>query len=304
MRRKYIVPLTAMAVVIPIVGFMTAQAQTTRDAERDPDRLAIDRLTRNMIQAFDDRNAAAIAACWTEDGEFIQNDGEPIRGRARIQEGYAEFFAALKGRPKLEIQSDGVRFPSKDMGVAEVTLRLKNDDGEVRASGRQTIVAVREAGLWKVAMIREWDRDVAADVGLEALEWLVGTWHAAMPDREATITYTWDENKAFIRGNFTVKEGAKIIQSGTETIGMDHSAGAIRSWVFQSDGGFGGGVWTGGGGKWSVDAHGVRADGSRLTATILYVRVDPDALTWQAVHQSVDGIPVADTAPIKVVKVK
>ena len=69
-------------------------------------------------------------------------------------------------------------------------------------------------------------------------------------------------------------------------IGKDNAEGVIRSWVFQSDGGFGGGVWTRDGKKWSVDVHGVRADGRELTATIIYVQVDPDTVTWQAVNQS------------------
>ena len=300
---KGIVLFIVPALVILGVGFTTAQDKTARGPKRESDRRAIDKLTRDMIRAFEKRDAAAIAAHWTQDGEFIRNDGESVRGRAEIQKGYAKFFKALKGKPKMEIQSDSVRFPSADMAVTEVTLRLKNE-GEIVASGRQAIVAVREGGQWKLAMIREWDRDIGPDVGLKELEWLIGTWQAVTKDRKVTITYAWDENKAFIRGKFTVKEGAKVIESGTEMIGKDHAKGVIRSWVFQSDGGFGGGVWTREGKKWSVDVHGVRADGRELTATILYVRVDPNTVTWQAVNQALDGVPVADTRPIKVAKQK
>ena len=46
------------------------------------------------------------------------------------------------------------------MAVTEATLRLKNDDGEIVASGRQDTVLVREGGQWKVAVVREWDRDI------------------------------------------------------------------------------------------------------------------------------------------------
>ncbi len=302
MHWKTVELLTVLALVILGGGFTTAQDKTAKDPKREAETLAIDKLTKDMIQAFDKRDAAAIAAHWTANGEFIHNDGEPIRGRVEIQKGYAEFFKTLKENPKLEIQSDAVRFPSADMAVTEVTLRLKNDEGETVASGRQAIVAVREGGEWKVATIREWDRDVGLDVSLKELEWLIGTWQAVTKDREVAITYEWDENKAFIRGKFTVKEGSKVIKSGTEMIGKDYADGVFRSWVFQSDGGFGGGVWTREGKKWSVDVHGVRADGTRLTATIIYISVDPSTLTWQAVNQAFNGVPVADTPPIKVTK--
>jgi uncharacterized protein (TIGR02246 family) len=295
---------TVLCTLLALGGSAAAQDKTAQDPKREPDRLAIDKLTQAMIQAFEKRDAAAIAAHWTEGGEFVHNDGEPVRGRAEIQKGYAEFFKALKGQPKLEIQSDALRFPSADVAVKETTLRLKNDDGEVVASGRQETVLVREGGRWKVAVVREWDRDLGLDVGLKELQWLIGTWRAVTKDRAVTITYAWDENKAFIRGKFTVKEGTKVIESGTELIGKDNAAGVIRSWVFQSDGGFGGGAWARDGKKWSIDVHGVRVDGRQLTATVIYIPVDPDTVTWQAVNQALDGVPVADTQPIKVTKQK
>jgi uncharacterized protein (TIGR02246 family) len=303
MHWKRIVLCTLLALVVLGGGFTTAEDKTAKDPKREPDRLAIDKLTKDMIQAFEKRDAAAMTALWTEGGEFIRNDGEPIRGRAEIQKGYVEFFKTLKGKRKLEIQSDALRFPSADMAVTEATLRLKKD-GVVVASSRQDTVFVREGGQWKVAIVREWDRDIGLDVSLKELEWLIGTWQAVAKDREVTITYDWDENKAFIRGKFTVKEGATVIESGTEMIGKDNARGVIRSWVFQSDGGFGGGAWTREGKKWSVDVHGVRADGRELTGTIIYVQVDPNTVTWQAVNQALYGAPVADTPPIKVTKQK
>jgi hypothetical protein len=185
-----------------------------------------------------------------------------------------------------------------------VTLRQKNDEGEVVASSWRDTLLVREGGQWKVAMVREWDRDTSLDASLKELAWLVGTWQATTKDREVTITYAWDENKVFIRGKYAVKEGDKVVESGTQIIGKDNAQGAIRSWVFQSDGGFGGGVWTREGKKWSVDVYGAMADGKELTATSIYIHLDPNSFTWQAVDQSLDGVPVADTQPIKVTKQK
>ena len=217
--------LTAAAFLMADLGSPLEAGNPSKGPDREADKLAIDKLTKDMIQAFDNRDAAAIAANWTAEGEYIRNDGEPIRGRAEIQKGYAEFFKTLKGKPKLEIQTDGLRFPSADTAVSEVTLRLKNEEGEVVASGWQATLLVREGGQWKVAIVREWDRDNGLDVSLKELEWLIGTWQAATKDREVTTTYEWDENKAFIRGKYTVKEGAKVIESGTQMIGKDNADG-------------------------------------------------------------------------------
>jgi uncharacterized protein (TIGR02246 family) len=293
-----------LAALILGVGFMTAQDKPVKDPKRAADKQAIEKLSKDMIEAFAKRDAAAVAANWTADGEFIRNDGDPIRGKADIQKAYAEYFRQLTGKPKLEIQADNLRFPSADTAVAEVTLRLKGEDGDTIASSWRNTLLVREGGQWKIAIVREWDRDVGEDVTLKELEWLIGTWQAATKDREVTTTYEWDENKVFIRGKYTVKEGGKVIESGMQMIGKDNNDGVIRSWVFQSDGGFGGGVWTREGKKWTVDVQGVTPDGKELTGDSIYIHVDPNTFTWQAVNQKLDDDPIPDTVPIKATKQK
>jgi uncharacterized protein (TIGR02246 family) len=302
MHWKRILVFALLALVVLGGDFTTAQEKAAAERKREPDRVAIEKLTNDMIQAFDKRDAAAVAANWTEEGAFIHNDGEPIRGRAEIQKGYEEFFRTLKGKPKLEIQSDALDIPSADMAVKQTTLRLKGDEGEVVASGRQDTLLVREGGRWKIAIVREWDREVGLDASLEQLDWLIGTWQAVAKDREVTVTYERDKDQAFIRGTFTVKEGSTVIESGTEMIGKDNAKGVIRSWLFQSDGAFGNGVWSREGKKWSIDVHGVKADGTELTGTVVYIRIDPNTFSWQAVNLALDGEPVADTPPIKVAR--
>jgi len=302
MYRKSILLLAALSLVLLGVGFMAAQDRKAKDPNREADKLAIDKLIKESVRAFNSRDAAAIAANWTADGEYIRNDGEPIRGRAEIQKGYAEFFKTLKGKPTVEVQMDNLRFPSADSAVSEVTLRLKNEQGELIGSSWRNTVLVREDGQWKVALVSEWDRDNALDDSLKDLEWLVGTWRMATKDREVTTTYEWDTNKTFIRGNYTIKQGGKVAESGMQMFGKDNADGGIRSWVFQSDGGFGDGLWAREGKKWTVDFSGVTPEGKKLNATVIYIRVDANTFTWQSVQQTVDGQPIADTQPIKVRK--
>jgi uncharacterized protein (TIGR02246 family) len=304
MFQKCIVTVTALTLMVLGVSFLVAQPKGTKGPDREPDKLAIDKLIKANIQAFNDRDAAAIAANWTDEGEYIRNDGDPVRGRADIQKGYAEFFKTLKGKPTVEVQTDNLRFPSADTAVSEVTLRLKNEQGQVIASSWRNTLLVRENGQWKVALVQEWDRDNSLDDTLKDLEWLIGTWRMDTKDRDVTTTYEWDENKTFIRGKYTVKQDAKVIESGMQIFGRDNADGGIRSWVFQSDGGFGDGLWTRDGKNWTVDFGGVTADGKKLSATVNYVRVNADTFTWQSVQQTVDGQPIADTQPIKVAKQK
>ena len=302
MFRKGIVLVTAFALVFLGVSIMKAQEKTTKGPEREADKSAIDSLIKASVQAFNNRDAAAIAASWTAEGEYIRNEGESVRGRADIQKGYAEFFKTLKGKPTLEVQTDNLRFTSADSALSQVTLRLKNEQGELIGSIWRNVMLVREDGKWKVAVVQEWDRDIGLDDSLKDLEWLIGTWEMTTNNRTVTTSYEWDDNKAFIRGKYTVKEAGKVVESGTQFYGKDNADGGIRSWVFQSDGGFGGGFWTREGKNWNVDFYGVTPDGKRLTANVIYVHLDANTFTWQSVNQAVDDQPVADTQPIKVTK--
>ena len=302
MYRTGIVLITASGLIFLGVSIMNAQDRAPKGPDREADKLAIDALIKASVQAFNNRDAAAMAANWTAEGEYIRNTGESVRGRADIEKGYAEFFKTLKGKTTLDVQTDNLRFTSADSALSQVTMRLKNEQGELIGSIWRNTMAVREGGQWKVAVVQEWDRDIGLDDSLKDLEWLIGTWDMTADNRTVTTTYEWDDSKAFIRGKYTVKEGAKVVESGTQMYGKDNADSGIRSWVFQSDGGFGGGLWTREGKNWNVDFYGVTPDGKRLTATVIYVHLDANTFTWQSVNQAVDDEPIADSKPIKVTK--
>ncbi len=304
MYRKGLVLLTVLVLVFVGVSFMKAQDKATKGPDHEPDKLAIDGLIKASVQAFNNRDAAAVAANWTSEGEYIRNNGESVQGRSNIEKGYAEFFKTLKGKQTLEVQTDNNRFTSADSALSQVTLRLKNEQGELIGSIWRNTMLVREGGQWKVAVVQEWDRDTALDDSPKDLEWLIGTWDMTSNNQTVTTTYEWDDSKAFLRGKYTAKEGAKVVESGLQMFGKDNADGGIRSWVFQSDGGFGGGLWSREGKNWNVDFYGVTPEGKRLTATVIYVRLDANTFTWQSVNQTVDDQSIADSQPIKVTKQK
>ena len=89
MFQKCIVTGAALALVFLGVGFMTAQPKAGKSADREADKAAIDKLIKANVEAFNNRDAAALAANWTEEGEYVRNDGDPVRGRDAVQKGYA-----------------------------------------------------------------------------------------------------------------------------------------------------------------------------------------------------------------------
>ena len=80
---------------------------------------------------------------------------------------------------------------------------------------------------------------------LSGLEWLIGDWAAEGEKGEtARFAFSWTETKNFIVSSFTTTFKSIAIGGGTQWIGWDPLAKKVRSWTFESNGGFGEGTWT------------------------------------------------------------
>src|SRR4051794_26542651 len=101
MYRKSVFLAAGLLLAVVAAGVMSGQDKTGKGPNREADKLAIEKLTKEMIQAFNNRDAASIAAHWTAEGDYSRNDGEPIRGQGNILRGYADYFRTLKSNPDL-----------------------------------------------------------------------------------------------------------------------------------------------------------------------------------------------------------
>jgi uncharacterized protein (TIGR02246 family) len=267
--------------------------------DRPADRAAIAAAMQEFVQTFERGDAKSLANFWTEEGEFVGGDGTSVRGRAALAKAYAGFFAK-NPKAKVEVDRDSVRFLSRDTAVEEGHFKMRKDKAEAPVSARYSALHVREGGKWLLALLRDWPDEGDS---LRDLDWLIGSWEAKRDGIEIHTTYEWDENKAFIRVRFSIREEGHTL-TGTEMIGKDPSTGRLRSWIFGGHGGFGHAVWSRDGQRWLQEAEGVHADGSTLRATNILTRLGNDAFTWQAVHRAERDEELPDLPPVKVTRVK
>ena len=73
-------------------------------------------------------------------------------------------------------------------------------------------------------------------------------------------------------------------------IGWDSVTQEIRSWAFDTDGGFGDRFWTKEGNGWLIEAVNTLPDGSETTAEHVITKVDDNHYTWQSGNRSADGV--------------
>lgn len=305
--KKRFLFLGAVLSVILGVGFYfksandaQAQGKGKEPSAQAAERAAIEKSVKSFIDAFEKGDAKAVAAHWTENGEYVADDGHTVRGRAAIEKEYQEIFSKRKGKIKIDIDVDTIRFPSKDTAIEEGHFLVRGGDKNAASASKYSVLHVREGGKWLMAVVREWP---AAGASIRDLDWLIGTWAAKREDAEVSTTYEWWGDKNFIRVNFNIKAKGKTL-SGFQMIGKDASTGQIRAWAFDPDGSFGEAVWTRDGKKWMQDAAAVLPDGTTVSATHILTQIDNDSFTFQSVDRTHQGESVPDIAPIKVMRVK
>jgi uncharacterized protein (TIGR02246 family) len=280
----------------------TPQAKPVADVKepkRADDEAAIRKATADFIKAVEKGDAKAVAAAWTEEGEYIGDDGTTIRGRAAIEAAYAKAFAKKK-KMKVQATIDSIRFPSKDTAIEEGYAQSYKGDSEHPTASRYSVLHVREGDRWLMAVLREWPDE---GISLRDLDWLIGTWEAKTDEAQVHTVYDWDAKKNSIRCKITIK-GKNRTLSATQILLKDPRTGLLRSWIFDDDGGFGDGEWTRDGKRWLITATGVQADGGELTATNILTPVDKDTFTWHSTERTLDGEEIPNLPPVKVTRVK
>src|SRR5262245_66232391 len=119
-KRRWLLAAGLLAAVPVVVMVAGGQQPPTRppegvaapaeEKEREADREAIRQASLEFARAFEKGDAKAAAACWTEGGEYVANDGEVVRGRAAIEKLFAAMFKdTAPGKNEVDIRA--VRFP-------------------------------------------------------------------------------------------------------------------------------------------------------------------------------------------------
>jgi hypothetical protein len=125
---------------------------------------------------------------------------------------------------------------------------------------------------------------------LHDIAWMVGSWKS--DDMKVEASVDWTQGRNFLIRKFNYRRGDGQQTNGWEVIGWDSETQEIRSWVFDSDGGFGDRFWTeeGTGRRWVIEAVNTLPDGSQSTAVHAITQVDDDRYTWESGDRSADGL--------------
>ena len=272
-------------------------------ADQAADEAAIRKNVEVYVVTYNDRDAKELASFWSPDAVYLNPEsGEEVVGLKAITDQFADIFAD-RGDAKLSVDVKSVEFISPTVAIERGTARVIRPGSEPDDTN-YSAVHVKRDGKWLLDRVSEEEIPAVHSnyARLKDLEWLIGTWVDRDEHSRVDMTCKWTKNQSFITRSFAATIGDRIDISGMQIIGWDPTNGKIRSWVFDSDGGFGEATWTKKGNRWIIDATAILPDGRKTSAINVMTVLDKNSITWESTGRELDGEILPNIGPIKVVR--
>lgn len=286
-----------------LMAWGMAQAIGAENGTQVSDEVAVRNAVRAYVAAFNRGDAKALAAMWSSEAAYTNPlSGEQVVGRKAIEEQFAGIFENAKGI-KLEAKTNSVGFVSPNVAVERGNAKVIRA-GQKAEESEYTAVYVKRDGKWLLDRVTEEDVPTVLSnyAQLKELEWMIGSWVDRDERSRIDTTCQWTKNRNFITRMFALTVQDRIEISGMQIIGWDPAAKAIRSWVFDSDGGFGSGVWSKKGKSWYVQLTGTLPDGQKSSSVNIFTYVDQNSFTWQSVNREAGGEVLPNVDEVLVVR--
>src|SRR5262245_19289407 len=189
--------LVFLAISLPLLVAGSGVAQKDKDRAKDGD--AIFERAQAFAAAFDKGDAKAVAAFWAEDGDYTDQSGKQLKGRAEILKAFEAFFAENKGA-KLRIDSESLRFVTSDVAIEDGVTEVIPADGGPPSRARYTIAHVKKEGKWLLSSVRDAAYSPPTNYEhLRGLEALIGEWAGESGKAEvARVSFEWAHGQNFV----------------------------------------------------------------------------------------------------------
>lgn len=268
------------------------------------DKAAIEKKIASYVEAYNARDAKRLAAHWSPEAVYVSRlSGAGITGREALEKEFASQFEDLKDA-KLAVTTESIEFISPNVALERGTA-VVTTPGAPPSQSAYRVIHIKRDGKWMIDRETE-DEEPAEPPShyeqLKELEWMIGTWIDQDGGSVIKTQCQWTRNRNFILRAFTASVGDRVAITGVQLVGWDPVRKEIRSWVFDSDGGFAEGTWNKKGDRWTVRTKATLADGGAASSTSILQPMDPDRFTWQQVNRVVDGEILPDLDEVVIVR--
>jgi uncharacterized protein (TIGR02246 family) len=273
----------------------------TPAVDRAADEAAIRSSIASFTDAFNAKDAKAISELFAPEAQIITEDGETVEGREAILQAFGGVFEEMPD-VEMEVFVDTIRFVGSDLAVEVGSTKETPAPGETPEYSRYTVLHAKRDGKWIMTIARDTAGEPPTNhERLQPLTWLVGEW---IDDDGSSVVHTscrWSDDENFLLQDIRLQIDGNDAMQVTQRIGWDPLNKRVRSWAFDTEGGFTEGVWARDGDSWVIKSTGVRPDGIPASATSTIVPTGNDGYVWR-VTDRVIGDEVQPPLEVKVVR--
>lgn len=236
-----------------------------------------------FVNAYARRDADAIGEMFTEDAEFRDEFGVKTVGREAIVQLFEDVFANSPEALIEQIDIQNIRYINPDVALEEGVVYTTDTLDEPVYSSRY--VALHVKGLddvWRINTLKDYPREpLDKNEHLDQLEWLIGEWVNEETNELVETSCEWSEDGNYLLRRYQVETTAGEVMKGVQRIGWDPLRKQLRSWQFDSEGGFSESDWRRNENQWVVTSQGATSEGEPLQALSVYTVVDQERVIWQ-----------------------
>jgi len=142
------------------------------------------------------------------------------------------------------------------------------------------------------------------DSPLRDLEWLIGDWIDKGEEATIKTKCRWTRRRHFMTRTFSIEKEGEVVLEGTQVIAWDPIYQTIRSWMFDSEGGFSVGTWSQDGDHWNVKTAHTLATGERASAINVITYVDENTIGWKSINREIEGDLQPNIPEVTVVRIE
>jgi uncharacterized protein (TIGR02246 family) len=297
---KHVIFGSLLAISSPLLAEEKSVAVIPDKAD-NPEWVKLKTAASRYVKAFNDKDAAAVAALFADNGEILLHENLKIAGHDAIEQHYTRVFDS-NHEAKVALEATSVRFVTPRLVVEEGSVHYITGD-EISTHLYMVILALQDDGQWLIVQSR--NREVTDSVAYDKLsdvEGLIGDWVASVGDNgKFTMDFRWEPSGAWMigRGRYVSPDTDPVTM--TVRIGWNPAVDKIVSWTFDSEGGFSKAVWTESSDKWVMKALGVNGEGESTSSTQSIEVVDTESVLWSFTSRVI-GDDMEDDRSIKLVK--
>ena len=257
----------------PVTPSPSAETESLPDA----DLVSLGKTAERFVEAFNKKDAAAIAALFAPRGEIVDSAGEAFVGREEIEVHYAEVFAA-ETAPLVSLEATSVNLITPGLVAEEGLIHLTTSEDEpVTSVAYSATHAKQPDDSWLIATNRYQPGFIPPAERLKPLHWLVGEWTLEGEDGlRVDMVLNLDDSGNYLIGESLVTDAEGESQSTHLRIGWNPATASIYWWTFDSKGGFTSGPWARNGKAWTIATSGFTADAEANSTTQTLTRVRDD----------------------------